>query len=73
MNQTVTWNATKPSIHKTTNKRKQDIMNWSPMARMWHRVTYGLKSTFGRLYRALAADWLAKISLRDHYADRRHS
>ena len=48
-------------------------MNWSPIARMWHRVTYGLKSTFGRLYRALAADWLAKISLRDHYADRRHS
>jgi len=37
----------------------------------WHRLTGGIQSTYGRLYRALAMDWLAKIQLKDHYAERR--
>jgi hypothetical protein len=48
-------------------------MNWSPIARTWHRVADGLKLAPGRLYRALGTDWLAKMSLRNHYAERRPS
>ena len=48
-------------------------MNWSPIAMWWNRITGGIRSICGRQYHALAADWLAKIRLKDHYAERRTS
>jgi hypothetical protein len=48
-------------------------MDWNPIARRWHRVIARFKSACDLLYRALAQDWLAKITLKDHYAERRHS
>ena len=46
-------------------------MNWNQMKSQWPRVRAQLKSQVERLYGALKDDWLAKLRLRDHYAERR--
>jgi hypothetical protein len=45
-------------------------MNWNRIERPWHRVRVGLKSTYEAVYGALSLDWLAKLRLRDHYAEK---
>ena len=45
-------------------------MNWNLIERPWHRVRVGLKSTVETVYGALSLAWLAKLRLKDHYAEK---
>jgi len=45
-------------------------VNWNLIGRPWHRVRVGLKSTYETVYGALSLDWLAKLGLKDHYAEK---
>jgi hypothetical protein len=46
-------------------------MNWNQVRGQWLRMRDLVKSTGESLYCALKADWLAKLRLKDHYAERR--
>jgi hypothetical protein len=46
-------------------------MNWNQITSQWLRMRELVKSTGADLYRALKEDWLAKLRLKDHYAERR--
>jgi hypothetical protein len=46
-------------------------MNWNPIDKPWHRLIAGLNSKYETFCRALAWDWLAKLRLKDHYAEKR--
>jgi hypothetical protein len=48
-------------------------MKWNPIDKKWHRVRTALRSMVESLYRALSWEWLAKLRLKDHYAERKPS
>ena len=45
-------------------------MSWNQMRSQWSRMRALVKMKCESLYRALNEDWLAKLRLKDHYAER---
>jgi len=46
-------------------------VNRNPIDTKWHRVRTRLRSMVETLYRALSGEWLAKLRLKNHYAEKR--
>ena len=51
--------------------RKQDTMIWNQIGSQWLRMRELVKSKRESLYRAVKDDWLAKLRLKDRYAEKR--
>jgi hypothetical protein len=45
-------------------------MIWNQLGSQWLRITALVKSKRESLYRSLKEDWLAKLRLKDHYAEK---
>jgi hypothetical protein len=46
-------------------------MKWNRIKSLWPRTRGQLKSTWESFYGALNVEWLAKLRLKDHYAEKR--